>query len=262
MSVPKGNLLQLPTRAAIQYVQKMQTSNEAFARLIAQFTAEGFTFHMERAKVFMFSTPAFNAKGAADQPDEPVGAEPYLLGILPSFIKVKASDPSHVAIGISVLSNGSVVAARVTVSHNPFRITDFTVHFPQGTKVVSRTVSASRLQDASLATVSSELTKNVRPPATPRGANAVVPAGDRSMLEAIVTDAMHEILQDDYARPLYTPEGFQALLDQTSLAQKFGLALAVGGPLPLSAGIGRRGFACSCTCCNGCTTTSITISMK
>jgi hypothetical protein len=93
-----------------------QTS-AAFKLLHDRFSGEGYTFYFERSKVFLHS-----ARDAAGK------VTPSVIGILPSFVPATAADPGHSAVGISVHDSGYAIACSVEVNHNPFGVTDLSLH--------------------------------------------------------------------------------------------------------------------------------------
>ena len=69
--------------------------------------------------------------------------------------------------------------------------------------------------------------------------------------------SLQTILKDGYARPLYPQEGLVALLSQAPLAAK----LASVHSERYASVLGGFTFS-SCTCCNGCTTSSFSLDIS
>lgn len=237
MAISQAKTLELPSREASEYLEKKRAAGGPFTKLLERFESEGFSFFLERAKVYFFLS-----SGGRD-------VTPALIGILPSYVDVQQADQSHTAVGVAVLSDGSSVATKVVVEHNPFRVAKFSlIGFDNGDDPVTQTLDVRELADLSVA--------NLRPLA-----KTSLPTGQsnlrlsRGSLHAIIAQSYKDILSDDFARPLYPEAGFSALLGQTPLVAKWAI-LNAGGT---NAAQGIKTCGCSCTCCNGCTTTSCEI---
>jgi hypothetical protein len=90
-----------------------------------------------------------------------------------------------------------------------------------------------------------------------RNVNPNSPTPSQADSTAMVAMALQMILRDSYARPLYPQEGLNSLLAQASLGAKLSSVHFQRYSATL-----RSGFYCSCTCCNGCTTTSFTLDIS
>jgi hypothetical protein len=233
--ISESQIMRLPTREASQYVQRAYEENKAFARLHDYFKERRLQFHFKRAKVYFFLS-------------RPAGSQrPATIAIVPSFVRVKPTDPNHEAVGIAVLSDGTSIATKVKVEHNPFRVTEFSLYRLEGNKVVaenSMPISKIRsLTPPRLSTLG----------ATARGSSEIFMS--RSVFKPIIDETFREILSDDFARPLYPDEGFKALIGQAPIVAKW----AILNNSRIGATMGLKTCGCSCTCCNGCTTTSCEI---
>ena len=238
--VPQGSLMQLPNAEASAFAQLISRENPDFTRFRDTFTAQGFKFLLERAKVFVYS--ALTERGVAAS----------TFAIFPSLIPAKPSDPFHIAIGIAVHSSGGVVATTVKVDHKPFRVVEFTVHELVGKTITSRSISIADLTSLSVEEAARKLgVPKLRPQ---RGVAAEAAADPQ--LDRILATSFDQIIRDPHASPLYTPAALRSLLRQKPTIAKFAY---VNQARYAAAGLTSRGFACSCTCCNGCTTTSFTL---
>ena len=214
---------------------------------------QNMAFILARAKVFMYVAPSFDANAV------PV---PNIIGILPSFKPVNCADDFHEAAAIVVYHNGGAMATSVRVSHNPFLVTEYRSHEVDPgdvNQVLVRSIAATELERLSV----EEAAKLLGPPkisdTDPAGRtlDPASPTPQRGDTTTIFTMALQMILRDSYARPLYPQEGLNSLLGQASLGAKLSSVHFARYSSAL-----RTGFYCSCTCCNGCTTTSFTISLK
>jgi len=250
--VCEGTLIMLKQADAVAFMEKMLAKSPAFQSLRDHFVkTQNMAFILARAKVFMYVAPALDAAAA------PV---PNILGILPSFKPVNRADASHEAAGIVVHHNGGAMATSVLVSHNPFLVTEYRSHEvdpDNPSEVVVRSIAAAELERLSV----EEAAKLLGPPklstVADRTLDPASPTPGRADTTAMFTMALQMILRDSYARPLYPQEGLNSLLAQASLGAK----LSSVHFQRYSAAL-RSGFYCSCTCCNGCTTTSFTIGLK
>ena len=242
------SLLQLHPEEATRYVEQMLEASPPFILLYNKFREEGFQFFLQRAQVFAYL------------PLEEAGSDSFssnILGILPSFVSAKREDDYHVAIGIAVHNYGGAVATRVKVMHNPFRVSEFTLHEVSRDlqEVTSRTVTTHELSSQSIEEVAERLG---RPPITPNVAAAVLDRNTQppslGQAQTMLEIAFQRILHDQFARPLYPPSGLRSLEEQIPLIQKYAAVHALRYSMsPKIFGI------CSSTCCNGCTTSSIIV---
>lgn len=244
--------MQLRPNDAAVFIQKMMAQSAALRSLRDYFVSKyGMSFILTRAKVFMYVAPAAAASDGTVPP--PV---PNIIGILPSFKPVNRTDASHQAAGIVVHHNGGAMATLVDVSHNPFAVTSYTaceVDPEDVSRITESKIGAAELERASVEEaarmmgVPKVLESGIDPMAAPPT------AADSAALYSM---SLQAILRDAYARPLYPADGLASLLGQASL----GVKLSQVHFQRYSLAIGKGGY-CSCTCCNGCTTTSITIKL-
>lgn len=247
--VCEGTLMMLKPADAAAFMEKMLTKSSAFQALREHFVkAEGMAFILARAKVFMYVAPTLDASAVAS---------PNILGIIPSFKPVNRSDAFHEAAGIVVHHNGGAMATSVRVSHNPFVVTEFRSHEvdPEDpTRINVTKIGADELEKLSV----EEAARVMGPPKIfEKNINPNSPTPSQADSTAMVALALQMILRDSYARPLYPQEGLNSLLAQASLGAK----LSSVHFQRYSAAL-RSGFYCSCTCCNGCTTTSFTLDIS
>lgn len=247
--VCEGTLMMLKPADAAAYMEKMLVKSPAFLALRDHFVkAEGMAFILSRAKVFMYVAPTLDATAVAS---------PNIIGIVPSFKPVNRSDEFHEAAGIVVHHNGGAMATSVRVSHNPFLVTEFRSHEldPEDFSRINVTrIGAQELEKLSV----EEAARVMGPPKIfERNVNPNSPTPSQADSTAMVAMALQMILRDSYARPLYPQEGLNSLLAQASLGAKLSSVHFQRYSATL-----RSGFYCSCTCCNGCTTTSFTLDIS
>jgi hypothetical protein len=244
----EGTLMMLKPADGAAYMEKMLAKSAAFQTLRNHFVnTAGMAFILSRAKVFMYVAPTLDTTAIVS---------PNILGILPSFKPVNATDAFHEAAGIVVHQNGGAMATSVRVSHNPFVVTEFRSHEVDPddlTQIITRTISASSLESLSV----QEAAAAMGPPKIlPRNVDPQSPSPSQEDSTAMFTLALQTILKDSYARPLYPQEGLNSLLAQASLGAKLSSV-----HFQRYSGALSKGFYCSCTCCNGCTTTSFTLKL-
>lgn len=218
-AIPRGRILQLPPEEAVKWMERMLSSSAALKILHKQFVGEGYTFYLERSKVFVTAS--------RDSKDNVV---PSVLGILPSFVPVTSTDSGHPAVGISVHHSGYALATSVHVDHKPFGVTEFTLHEidPKTKQIKTSTLPADVVANGSV----QELAKRLHAPMIPRADDAGVASsgfdsfstigpGDQGLLIGAV---VQQLLADDYSRALFPPEYARAISMQTPTFQKFALA--------------------------------------
>ena len=251
--VCQGTLMMLKPADGATYMEKMLAKSAAFRMLRDHFVSTaGMTFILSRAKVFMYVAPTL---------DTTAMVSPNILGILPSFKPVNRSDAFHEAAGIVVHHNGGAMATSVRVNHNPFVVTEFRSHEVDpgdpaagGPSIIMKTISAADLERLSVQEAAATMGA---PKVSERNIDPNSPTPSQADTTAMTTLALQTILKDSYARPLYPQEGLNSLLAQASLGAKLSSVhfLRYSGAL-------SKGFWCSCTCSNGCTTCSITLNLS
>ena len=247
--VCQGTLMMLKPADAAAYMEKMLAKSAAFRSLRNHFvTTAGMTFILSRAKVFMYVAPTL---------DSDAMASPNILGILPSFKPVNRADAFHEAAGIVVHHNGGAMATSVRVTHNPFVVTEFRSHEVDPVdlnNIIIKTISAVELERLSVEDAAKIMGA---PKIFERNIDPKSPTPSQADSTAMATLALQMILKDSYARPLYPQEGLNSLLAQASLGAKLSSV-----HFQRYSGALSKGFYCSCTCCNGCTTTSFSLSIS
>jgi hypothetical protein len=245
----EGTMMMLKPADGVAFMEKMLAKSVAFQTLRDHFVGTaGMTFILSRAKVFMWVAPSMDTEAIPS---------PNILGILPSFKPVNASDLFHEAAGIVVHQNGGAMATSVRVSHNPFLVTDFRSHEvdPDNlTQILTQTISTAQLENLSV----QEAAAVMGPPKIfPRNIDVKAPTPSEADTKSMYNIALQMILTDAFARPLYPQEGLNSLLAQASLGAKLSSV-----HFQRYSGALSKGFYCSCTCCNGCTTSSFTLSLS
>ncbi len=245
----EGTMMMLKPADAAAFMEKMLAKSPALVALRDHFVkTAGMAFILSRAKVFMYVAPSLDGTAAA---------APNILGILPSFKPVNRSDAFHEAAGIVVHHNGGAMATSVHVSHNPFQVTEFRSHEvdPEDfNQIIVRTIGAAELEKLSVEEAAAVMGA---PKIFERNIDPNSPTPSQADSSAMSVLALQMILRDSYARPLYPQEGLNSLLAQASLGAKLSSV-----HFQRYSGALRSGFYCSCTCCNGCTTTSFTLSLS
>lgn len=224
-NIPQGTILQLPCEEALKWIERMLSSSTALKLLHNHFVSKGYTFYLERSKVFVSA-----ARDARNN------VTPSVLGILPSFVPVTSVDAGHSAVGISVHHSGYALATSVNVDHKPFGVTEFTLHEidPATKAITSSTLSADAVVSGSVSELARRLHAPFVPPAEADGtepklagargkvdAFTVIAPGDQGLLIGAV---VHLLLADNYSRALFPPEYARALRMQTPTFQKFAFA--------------------------------------
>jgi hypothetical protein len=204
-----SSIIQLNSTDAVTFMRNMLEKNQKFKKFYNEFTDKGFDFIFERAKVFLYAGKVKDGIGS------------NLLGILPSFKSAKSCDPFHLAFGISVLDNGDVYATGVKVEHNPFRITEFTMYgIDEYNTIVSSTVKTSELESLSVADIANGLTvPTITSREKPPTEFASLPKSHVD--KYIIATTFEQLINDKYARPIYTTEGIQSLMGQIPIMQKY-----------------------------------------
>ncbi|MBG0829785.1 hypothetical protein HS041_18635 [Planomonospora sp. ID67723] len=218
----------------------MRERSPDFRYLLSHFSDDGFEFVFSRAKVFLYAPAMEN--------DDDVIA-PNLLGILPSFRPVRRDDPFHIAVGIAVHNSNGVVATEVRVEHNPFYVSQWTLHELRDGKIISSAITNDELSEQSADEIASRFGRFKVDLGETRFRNA---PPDSRQIEQMLTVAFDQIINDSYARPIYPSEGIASLMSQTPQMVKFSTIQRLrysNSP--------RWLVATSSTCCNGCTTTSV-----
>ena len=247
LQIPTTSLMQLPQADSVEYVKRMAKTSGNYDVLHRHFTKAGLTFHVDRAKVYVYTTG----------PSERI--TPNIIGIIPSYIVSSAADPFHVAASLVVHHGGFAIAGSVRVEHNPFRISEFTVHeVKEGDKLSEFTIRADQLSSLSAAEVNKFLG---RPPITERhkwSGGGVLGPGEQATVASVF---FHEVSQDKYVRSFYPPSGLDALKAQIPLMQKFAAVnyLRYQGVFETEEGKGTSfctSTSCSCNICTSCSCSS------
>lgn len=251
-----GSLISLKQEDAMQYLQKQLETSTDFSVLLNHFKESGMNFLFERSQVFMYM---------AENDGPGSSLSPNVIGIVPSFVNVEPTAESHRAVGIVVHQNGKALAGGVNVQHNPFAIVEFSVHEVQGERdpatgaepqVVMNQISVEELENDDEATAARKLTIPKEDPGTWDPNVATLRANDR---ESVAAMAFHSIINDERSRPMYTPEGLEALLAQTPLVQKFANVNYIRYAQATAA---KAGWCCSTSSsCNASSSTSTSTSI-
>ena len=247
----EGRIIKMSAADGAAWMQNMLSRSGDLQTYYNYFTAQGMSFIMSRAQVYVHTATTFGTTPRK---------VPNIFGILPSFQQVDRTAPSHTAVGLGINAQGYVSAGSVVVSHNPFSIQQFSAYdlVANGTStpdVVPHTITATQLQSLSVSEVAAALGTPSLPPSFFSTNNGVLEDADRASVLALTYQA---ILSDSYAAPLYPPSGFNALVGQTSLVTKF-----AEGNYQRTANASKGGSFCCCVlttcCCNGSTSTSLAI---
>ena len=259
---------QLPSDAAKNFYEMRLVQDPLFQRYYNYYTDQGFVFIPERALLFtgVRWSPVPGATKVGD---------PYLLCVLPSFKPFDHSkQPTHRAVSLSIVranNTNSISAAVAHVSHDPFQITslEYQLLVPPDTpasesdvadaahtilsRKVERMVLETQPAEKLPAFFSERLGVMSSSETQARAANLQDVWGP-SAEEAgtIASTALRQLLEDEYARPLYPPGAINSLLADTPLIEKWTSALvtAAGHRGPVS-GLGFSLCTCTCCCCNG-----------
>lgn len=211
--LPKGSVLQLSGAVSANWVRQQLETNEPFRMLHDYFSGQGFSFRLERSKVFVQT-----ARGTSDS------LVPAILGILPSFVPTTSVDKGHAAVGISVHHLGSAVATKVMVSHEPFGVTEFTLYEidPSTKEIISSDLSAERLLEMTVEDVAGALHK----PSIP-GKSTDFAILDEPNQAFMIGSVINQLLRDRYSSSLFPPAYASALRSEVPAYQKFALATSL-----------------------------------
>ena len=218
----------------VAFVKQQLASNSTAQSFMREFQRQKYQFILERAKGYI------------------IGGQ--TLAILPSLVPVKRTDPSHRSVGISISSSTGTVAAGALISHNPFRVTEFTIYgLDSGGALLSHAIPVDKLTAAPEA----EIVKGLGAASPVKvGISRKATTARQADLEKVVGLFYQQLTVDKYSSPLYPPDGARSMLAQLPLIQKFSV---VNG---LYHGGGAKGIsACTSTSSNWCTSTSCVIEL-
>jgi len=182
---------------------------------------------------------------------------PYALGVVPTFKSFNfETESSHMAgsiVGLVSKGVATFIGALATVSHNPLQVTSIKLIEvnPDGT-INETLVERAQIESESpedLATVMGS--PNIELSQWKLEIPATTNIGDTSALANI---AFNNIISDQYASPLYPDGGVQRLLNDSTIADKFSLAVRQRYQVALLGGI--KACCSTSTSCNGCTSSS------
>jgi|SRR5690554_4133823 len=236
----------LPSSKNLEIIRSQIETKEEFQVLLNYFNEQGFEFIFERSKIFMtFDNTIDN------------NPNPSLFCIIPSLIPVDLeNDPNHTAIGLIAFINDSkfsFLATEVLVNHKPFEIDNYKLHYLTEQKDIDLMFEVNReeLKNNDI----KELSRRIKDLDIQEGdsLNANIVTEDFNF---IIYDSLKEFLNDDYTQH-FPAEYKESMLAETSLVEKFSLTIATKHQVA----IGNVSYCCSCTCCNGCTTTSTSFSL-
>jgi len=241
--IPVGSLMELPQLDTVEYVKRMIKSSSHLETLHRHFTKTGLIFYFDRAKAYVYSTGPLT------------GLSPNIIAIIPSWMMSTAADPFHVAVSLVVHHKGFAIAGSVRVEHNPYRISEFSIHEVKDDGTLAEfTVKADVL--ASLTT--DEVAKSLGSPPIfdreekPQSAAVLLP-GEQSTIAKVFFE---EVSQDKYVRSFYPPQGLDALKSQIPLMQKFAsvnyLRYRGNSTTVLSATSFCTSTSTSCNICTSC----------
>lgn len=258
---PRGSYIQLPDEDAQAFLQNMLQRSKLFKRLYDSFAGKPYEFKFERAKAFLYLSLT------------DTGYTPNILGVLPSYVPAKPSDPWHRAVSIIVHHAGFALASGVKVEHNPFRISEF-VHYevadinkPTKAKLRTRTIAIEQLRD--LARTAALLGKPKLPSDVRQRISGIGTLSEDDQ-QAVAWAIYDQLISDQWARPVYTDEGWQAMREYRWAVQNFALAnlqryQAVLGSATRQMGAQLK-ISGACTSCstssNACSSTSTCIIIK
>lgn len=244
---------QLSPGMASAYMKSLMARQQNIQLFIDFFN--GFEFHLDRSKVFSYF-PFYDGAGPVPR------VALNFLGILPSFKSFDYhTDPSHQAISIVVHHTGNVLAASVTVNHNPFEIVDYTVYEinPYNGNIASATISTNDLDsypvDGGAALIGMP---TVDPSMWQPQYNTLNPADEA----AVVALTFGQLINDSYAQPLYPPGAITMLLSQTPSVQKFASVNYSRYKQALGQGSWCTSTSTSCNACSSTSTSSFSCPSK
>jgi len=246
-----GTLLLLPPQVGGSMVNQF-LENQDFLTMYQFFTAQGFQFIPERAKVSIYVVP----------PDPEAAPEPpAVLMILPSFRTFQPTDPSHEAVSIVALSQceriGGVTAAGVVVGHNPYQLLQmsfFDISHEATVPIITKhSASRTEIQNMSVQELAALLGPLPPPPSNAQPA----PVMELPSMRSLTATVFKNLLTDAFAAPLYPPGGISSLLNDTQLVQKWTEVQRARFPT------GSVGLTvCTSTSSNACSSTSSSVTIE
>lgn len=233
----------LPTTHNLDIIKTQVESQVPYRTLKAFFTKQGFEFVDSRAQVFL----SYSQENSS----------PSMLCIIPSLVPIDfKKDASHRAVGICAFINGgqhAFLATEVLVNHKPYQIDSYSLFSLNDAKGVDQVLSISKADLASkdIGAISKKI-KDTK--FTAKGAiNASIPQADFGL---IVNSSLSAFLNDPFNNS--SPADYKhRMMMESSMIEKFSQAVAAKQSNLAKA----SGYCCSCTCCNGCTTTSTSFSL-
>lgn len=235
---------QLPTRNNLEVIKNQVENQAGYKTLKAFFTKQGYEFVDARAQVFL----SYSKENSS----------PSMLCIIPSLVSIDFNkDANHKAIGIVAFINNNqrgFMATEVLVNHKPFQIDSYTLYSLNDTKGVDAVLNVSK-NDLAKGDITAISRKIKETKFTAKGAiNASIPQEDFGF---IISNSLSSFLNDPYNRA--SPADYKhRMMMESSLIEKFSQVIATKQTSLAKA----AGYCCSCTCCNGCTTTSTSFSLS
>lgn len=235
---------QLPTSNSPDIIRNQVENQAGYKLLKSFFVKQGYEFVNARAQVFL----SYSRENSS----------PSMLCIIPSLVSLDfKKDANHKAIGIVAFINNNqraFLATEVLVNHKPFQIDSYTLYSLNDTKGVDQvlTVSKNELAKGDVATIGRKIKETKF---TAKGAiNASIPQEDFGF---IISNSLSNFLNDAYNKA--SPADYKhRMMMESSLIEKYSQAIAAKQTSLAKA----AGYCCSCTCCNGCTTTSTSFSLS
>lgn len=238
---------QLPADKNLEIIKTQLESRQEFQSLLKRFEGEGFEFIFSRSKAFMtFDNTVEN------------NPNPSLFCIIPSLVPLDLDrDENHTAIGIIAFINNdryAFLATEVLVNHKPFVISNYKLHYLTKENEVDLMFEVNRdeLEQYDI----KELSERIKDIGLKEENNinaGIVPED----FNFIIYNSLSEFLNDKYTEG-YPRNYKESMLLETSLVEKFSLAIATKTQTSAI----KASWCCSCTCCNGCTTTSTSFTLS
>jgi hypothetical protein len=231
-----------------RFVESRFEQFQNFQLLKNYFTSKGMNFINERSQIFI-------AVNSDDKNGVPQSSTPFCIGVVPTFesfdFKTTSSHNAASIVGYVTDDSATFIGVEVNVNHDPLEIASFTlVEIDPNAEIVTNEVLR---REVSLMTPEEIATALGVPDIDISKWNlnlATTNIGDTSALASM---AFNNIINDNFASPLYPSGGVQRLLNDNTLADKFSLAVRQR----YSTAIGSIMVCTSTsTSCNGCTSSS------
>lgn len=184
-------------------------------------------------------------------------SNPFAIGVVPTFKNFDfGSETDHIAgsiVGLVSKGVATFIGALATVNHDPLEVSSIKLIEVNPDETITETlVTRAQIQSESPEDLAVTMgSPNIDLSKWKLEGAATTNIGDTSALASI---AFNNIITDQYSSPMYPTGGVQKLLNDSTIADKFSLAVRQRYQVALFGGF--KACCSSSTSCNGCTSTS------